>query len=246
MRPSRTSSSGVSCSRPLLGGLRHHFIKNRQALFSSRHVVPPGSVFTTPSAFRQKSLELVFARGPPQDIGGFDRNHGTRCPALAPSSFRRPRSRASGCSSSCSRSVGAVSAAGMAAGSADTARERAAGIALLARPRRLLGLRLPPQPLLAAARAARGRRRLRDPARHPGQPAAAGRRAVLPQPLRRPGARVRPLRHVDGRALRRALRPRRDADERRRLPRHGHVPRAGPRPVAVRSRCAPRRSSSAA
>ena len=246
VRPSSAWSSSVELEQALARSRRHHFIQNRQALFSSRHVVPPGSDGPrTPSAFRAiaevcrfRTVRLKTGRVPSEITG-------QGVPSPGPSSFRRRRSRVSGCCSSCSRWSGAVIAACMAAFSADTRRlERVARRAAVARPRRLLDPRLPARPLLARAGAGRGRRGLPDPARHAGRPAAAGARASVFRSLYGgPLLRLRPLRAVDGRAASARHAGRGDEQLRRRpRPRAWAPPSRRSSASRCRSRCAPRRS----
>ena len=172
------------------------------------------------AAFRPKPLDKVFL--PPS------------------SSFRRPRSRASGCCSSCWRWSGRVRVAGMAALGARSAPAQRAGV-LLSLPGS------PPTGLAATAAAAsrsrwsrRGRRGLPDPARRARRPAAPAARPLFRSLYGGPGPRFARYGPVDGRAVRRPHRPRRGAGERRSparrrpRPRHGHRPRPGPRPGAVR------------
>ena len=181
----------VDWSRPLLAPVRHHFIQNRQALFSSRHVVPPGVDGSgAPSAFRAIAEVCRFALSASRP-GRSVRNHWTRCSTPGPSSFRRRRSRVSGCSSSSSpwsgrsrRLHGRVQRAIR----CPSASRACAG----ARARRLLDPRLPPGSFSLALEPVEAARGLPDPARHARRPAAPGARPRLPQPLRRPAARASP------------------------------------------------------
>ena len=168
-------------------------------------VVPPRSVRSQDpvSAFRRARLNVSIAHGSPQDMGRSSEITGQGASPVVPiklpltpfARFRllflvlaRDRRRRWPCPRCWPRDEPA------------SPRGSCASLAALALAR-LLDRRLPPRPLLARARAARGAGRLRRPRRRPRRPVPAAARPHVPQRLRRPAARVRPLGAVDGRVL---------------------------------------------